>query len=321
MYKIIYNGEMEKVAGKKVLGVTMDELLASDKNVVYLDADLMNSSGTAGLEKKYPQQAFCVGIMEANMAGVAGGLSAVGKKPYIHTFGCFAGRRMYDQVFMSIAYAKNKCVVIGSDPGVTAAYNGGTHMPFEDISLYRAIPEATVIDCTDAAMAGAILKQVKDRPGLTYIRLGRKNLPAVYEPGSTFDIGKGIVLRDGTDVTFVVAGLLVGEAMKAAAELESEGISAAVIDMFTIKPLDTALVAEYAKKTGAIVTGENGNVVGGLGAAVASFLAETNPTPVIRTGVLDRFGQVGTQDFLAKEYGLTSVELVANAKKAIAMKK
>ena len=320
MYKIIYTGELEKVAGKAVFGATMKALLAEDKDVVYLDADLMNSVGTGGLETQFPDQAFDVGIQEANMAGLAGGLAAVGKKPYIHTFGCFASRRMFDQVFISIAYAQLNARVIGSDPGVTAAYNGGTHMPFEDICLYRAIPNATVIETTDAAMAGAILRQTKDRPGVTYIRLSRKNLPAIYEPGSTFEIGKGNVLRDGKDVAFIVAGLLVAEALKAAEELEKEGISAAVIDMFTIKPLDEALTLEYAKKTGAIVTGENGNIVGGLGAAVAGFLSGNRPTPVVRTGVQDRFGQVGAQNFLQEEYGLTAKVLIENAKKAIALK-
>ena len=170
-------------------------------------------------------------------------------------------------------------------------------------------------------MASAILRQTKDRKGLTYIRLSRKNLPAVYEPGSTFEIGKGIVLRDGKDVAFIAAGLMVAEALKAAGELEKEGISAAVIDMFTIKPLDEALTLEYAKKTGAIVTGENGNIVGGLGAAVASFLSENYPVPVVRTGVHDRFGQVGSQDYLQEQYGLTAAVLVENAKKAIALKR
>lgn len=320
MYKVIYNGEMEKIAGKAVFGETMKALLAEDKDVVYLDADLMNSVGTAGLEVQFPDQAFDVGIQEANMAGVAGGLSAVGKKPYIHSFGCFASRRMFDQAFISIAYAQLSARIIGTDPGVTAAYNGGTHMPFEDICLYRAVPGSTVIETTDSAMASAILRQTKDRKGLTYIRLSRKNLPAVYEPGSTFEIGKGIVLRDGKDVAFIAAGLMVAEALKAAGELEKEGISAAVIDMFTIKPLDEALTLEYAKKTGTIVTGENGNIVGGLGAAVASFLSENYPVPVVRTGVHDRFGQVGAQDYLQEQYGLTAAVLVENAKKAIALK-
>ena len=143
MYKVIYTGELEKVAGKAVFGATMKALLAEDKDVVYLDADLMNSVGTGGLETQFPDQAFDVGIQEANMAGLAGGLAAVGKKPYIHTFGCFASRRMFDQVFISIAYAQLNARVIGSDPGVTAAYNGGTHMPFEDICLYRADRKST----------------------------------------------------------------------------------------------------------------------------------------------------------------------------------
>ncbi len=186
--------------------------------------------------------------------------------------------------------------------------------------LYRAIPHATVIEFTDSAMAGALLPLLKDHPGLTYGRLSRKNCVAVYSEDSTFEPGKGNLLRDGTDVTIVACGMMVAESLKAADLLEKEGISAAVIDMFTIKPLDEALIAEYAKKTGAFVTAENGNIVGGLGAAVAASLSESSPKPVIRVGVKDEFGQVGTPDYLAGVYGLTSKEVIEAAKKAISMK-
>lgn len=320
MFKCIYNGEAEKEAGKNVFGATIKAMCAADPDVVYLDADLMNSIGTYKLDKEFPNQIIECGIQEANMVGVAAGLSAVGKKPFLHTFGSFAGRRVFDQAFMSVAYAQNSAVIVGSDSGINAAYNGGTHMPFEDICLYRAIPNTLVIDVTDSAMLASILPALKDRKGLTYLRICRKNCIAVYEPGSTFEFGKANVLRDGSDVVIFAAGLMVAKALEAAKQLEAEGISAAVIDMFCIKPLDEAAVLEYAKKCGAVVTAENGNVVGGLGAAVSNCLSENLPTPVRKVGVQDRFGQVGTVDFLAKEYGLTAEEVVKAAKAAIAMK-
>ncbi len=321
MFKVIYNGEPDVKAGKAVMGETMQKMIESDPDVVYLDADLMNCIGTNRFNKKFPKQAIECGIEEANMVGVAAGLSAVGKKPYAHTFGAFAGRRVTDQAFMSVAYARNNVRLIGSDPGVEAAYNGGTHMPFEDICIYRAFPETTIIELTDSAMVASLLPALKDRKGLTYIRFTRKGTTAIYSEDSTFEVGKGNLLQDGTDVTLIACGREVAESMKAAQLLKSEGISAAVIDMFTIKPLDEDLVAKYAKKTGAVVTAENGNVTGGLGAAVSEFLSETNPTPVIRIGAQDKFGQVGDVPFLADFYHLTAKYIVDAAKKAVSMKK
>lgn len=320
MFKCIYNGEKEKTAGKNAFGAAIKKMVQEDSKVVYLDADLMNSIGTFGLEKDFPNQIIECGIQEANMVGVAAGMSATGMKPFVHTFGSFAGRRVFDQAFMSVAYAKNNVVIIGSDSGINAAYNGGTHMPFEDICLYRAVPEALVIDVTDSAMLSSILPELKDRKGLTYLRICRKNCVAVYSEDSKFEFGKGNVLRDGKDVTFIAAGLMVAPALEAAETLKAEGIDAAVIDMFCIKPLDEKLVLEYAEKTGAIVTGENGNVVGGLGAAVAECLSENRPTPLRMVGVRDRFGQVGTVDFLAETYGLTAKDMVEAAKSVIARK-
>lgn len=320
MFKCIYNGEKEKAAGKNVFGATIKKMVQNDSKVVYMDADLMNSIGTFGLEKDYPDQIVEAGIQEANMVGVAAGMSAAGMKPIVHTFGSFAGRRVFDQAFMSVAYAKNNVVIVGSDSGINAAYNGGTHMPFEDICLYRAVPEATVIDVTDSAMLASILPELVENKGLTYVRICRKNCVAVYSEDSTFEQGKANVLRDGKDVAIFAAGYMVSEALKAAEELAKEGIDAAVIDMWCIKPLDEACVLEYAKKCGAVVTAENGNVVGGLGAAVSELLGENLPTPISMVGIRDRFGQVGTVDFLAETYGLTAAKVAEEAKKTIARK-
>ncbi|MCL2575116.1 MAG: transketolase family protein [Defluviitaleaceae bacterium] len=303
---IIYDGSIDKIVYKTVFGETMEAIANADSNVVYLDADLMGSIGTTGFWKRNPKQAINVGIAEANMAGIAAGLSAAGKKPYLHTFGPFASRRIYDQVFLSIAYAGNNARIFGSDPGVAAAFNGGTHMPFEDLALYRAIPHSTVIEISDGAMLEALMWQVKDRSGLTYTRLTRKAYPTIYSKDHKFTIGKGEIIRKGTDATIIACGLMVGEALAAAEKLATDDINVQVIDMFTIKPLDVDLVLEAAK-TGIIITAENHNVIGGLGDAVASTLLEAGVAPKFkRIGIEESFGQVGPQDFLQKHYGLTA---------------
>jgi transketolase len=227
----------------------------------------------------------------------------------MHTFGPFATRRCFDQLFLSIGYANLTAKVIGSDAGVSAAHNGGTHMPFEDIGLMRLIPNATVLEMSDHIMFEDILKQISEKPGLDYIRIVRKSMIQIYEEGSTFEIGKGNVLRDGTDVTIVASGIMIKEALDAADILEEYKISAAVIDMWTIKPIDTDLLKTYNAKTKLVVTAENHNIIGGLGSAVLEAL-DTEQTIVKRIGVQDRFGQVGTQDFLQEEYGLTSKNIV-----------
>ena len=252
--KIVYNGELDPRQCKAVLGEQIPALAAEDPDVIYLDADLMNCIGTAKFAEEHPERAINCGIAEANMVGVACGLASAGFKPIIHTFGPFASRRVYDQIFLSGGYAKNDVTVLGTDPGVTATMNGGTHMPFEDVALYRALPGATVIDITDPTMLISVLRQCKDRKGVKYIRVGRKQYARVYEDGSELPIGKAVTLREGTDAVIFACGIMVNEAMKAAAALESEGISTAVVDMFTIKPLDCEAVIDWAKRTGAVVT-------------------------------------------------------------------
>ncbi len=295
-------------------------MMDADPEVVYLDADLMNSMGTLKLGKARPDRCFECGIAEANMAGVAGGMSATGCKPFVHTFGAFAGRRCYDQVFISIGYAQQHAVIVGTDAGVTAAFNGGTHMPFEDIALYRAMPGATVIDVADATAFEAALWMCKDNPGVNYIRTGRKNNVAVYGEGSEFKIGKANVLRDGKDCAIVACGLMVAEALGAAKILEAEGIDVAVIDPVTIKPLDKDTILSYAKKCGCIVTAENANVTGGLGAAVSEFLSETCPTLITRVGVMDEFGEVGDEAYLRERFGLTKENLAQKVRETVKKK-
>ncbi|MCM0650823.1 transketolase family protein [Clostridium swellfunianum] len=299
---------------------TLMELAAENKDVVVLDADLMSSMGVAKFAKEYPERTFNVGIQEANMIGVAAGLSATGKIPFAHSFGPFATRRCFDQLFLSIGYAKNNVRVIGSDPGVTAAYNGGTHMPFEDMGIVRNIPTATILEPVDSVMLKDIMKQTAKLHGLFYIRLLRKNAVKIYEDGSTFQIGKGVTLKEGKDVTIIATGIMVEDALKAAEMLGKDGVSARVVNMFTIKPIDTELIAKCAKETGALVTVENHSVVNGLGSAVSEAVVENFPVPVERVGVKDRFGQVGPVDYLKETYGLTAEDICSSVKKVLARK-
>lgn len=318
-FKVEFTNTKEKRAMKDVFGGVVAKL-GEDPKFVYLDADLMSSIGTKKWADAHPEKAYNVGVSEANLAGMAAGLSAAGLKPLAHTFGPFASRRCYDQVFLSIGYSKADVVMVGSDAGVTAAFNGGTHMPFEDMALYRAIPHATVVDVTDSAMLESVLPKLLNMKGLKYIRLGRKEVLGVYAEGADFDIGKAALVKDGSDVAIIAAGIMVAEALKASQTLEAEGIKVMILDMFTVKPIDAEAVIAAAKKTGAIVTAENHNVIGGLGSAVADVLVKHCPTPVEMVGVQDEFGQVGPQDFLQKAYGLTAEVIVEKVKAVLERK-
>ena len=319
--KIVYNGENDG-AFKDALGATIANLLETDKEVVYLDADLMSCIGTVKCMEKYPDRAINCGIAEANMAGIAAGLSIAGLKPIMHTFGPFASRRCYDQIFLSGGYGKNSITVIGTDPGVCASFNGGTHMPFEDMALYRAIPGATIFDITDVAMLEDILRQCKDINGVKYIRVGRKNNKKMYEKGSSFTVGKAITVKEeGRDCTIIACGIMVAKAMEAAEILKKDGIGVTVVDMFTIKPVDEEMVLKAAEQTGAIVTAENHNKIGGLYSAVVEVLANREPVPVEYVAVEDEYGEVGPQDYLEERFGLTAEHIVKKVKKVIERKK
>ncbi len=321
MFEVSYDGKLGSAALKQVFPKVMEELLNQDERVVYLDADLMNSIGMGGFDKTYPGRAVDMGVQEANMVGVAAGMSAEGKIPYIHSFAPFVSRRVYDQVFLSVAYAGNNVRIIGSDPGVTAAYNGGTHMPFEDIALYRAIPGAVIFDICDAVQLEQALRMTKDRYGLTYIRTPRKQMKTVYGENSRFEIGKGCVLADGEDAVIIASGIMTAEALEASGRLKDLGISAAVIDPVTIKPLDEPLIISYAGKTKAVVTAENANVNGGLGDAVASVLSVNEPVILRKVGIQDEFGEVGTEEYLRERYRLTPEEIVKQVMEAVGKKR
>ncbi|MBT3319474.1 MAG: transketolase family protein [Clostridia bacterium] len=292
---------------------TLLELARSDESVMSLEADLMKSIGVKFIEK-FPKRTINCGIAEANMVGVATGLGAVGMKAYTHTFAPFLTRRAYDQIFITTAYGKGNVKLIGSDPGITAAYNGGTHMPFEDAGLLRMVPDAIVIDISDSTMLKCVLKDIKDIFGVQYVRMPRCAVDKIYACDSVFDIGKGIVLKDGTDATIIASGILVSEALDAAHQLEQEGISARVVDMFTWKPIDKDLIVKCAKETGAIVTAENHNIVNGLGSAVAEVLGENSPVIMSRIGCKDRFGEVGSKEYLMDEFEMTADDIAKQVK-------
>ncbi|MHC1760057.1 MAG: transketolase family protein [Negativicutes bacterium] len=310
----------EKVAMRDAYCQTLIELASQDERIVAVDADVMNSMGTVPFQQAFPERSFNCGIQEANMIGVAAGLSATGKIPFAHTFGVFATRRVLDQVFVSCSYAKLNVKIIGGDPGITAAFNGGTHMPFEDLGIMRGIPEMVVIEPTDSTMMRDITRQIAGMYGVCYIRSVRKNAVQVYEEGSRFEIGKAALLRDGKDVTIIATGLPTSEALIAADMLEKENISARVLNMFTIKPIDREAIISAARETGAIVTAENHNIINGLGSAVAEVLVEEALAPMERVGVQDLFGEVGSEDYLRDRFGLSATDIVAKVRKVMSRK-
>ena len=299
---------------------SMLELAAKDDRIVALDADLMGAMGMKPFAKEYPERTFDCGIQEANMIGTACRLSVWGKIPFAHTFGPFCTRRACDQIFMSGAYNKANVKVVGSDPGITAAYNGGTHMPFEDMGIMRGIPTMTVIEPTDIVQLKNLMPQIAENYGMMYMRLVRKGVRKVYEEGSTFEIGKAAQLTEGSDVTIIASGFCVAEALDAVEKLKEEGISVRLLNMFTWKPLDEEAVLKAAEETGAIVTAENHNVVNGLGSAISELLAKKNPTIVEMVGVQDEFGEVGPVDYLRERFGLTDEKIIEAVHKALERK-
>ena len=320
MYQVKSVFEKEAREMRAVYCQTLQELARENDRICILDADLVGSSGVKPFFQEFPDRAVDCGIQENNMIGVAAGLSAAGMIPFAHSFGPFASRRCVDQIFISCAYAKANVRIVGSDPGVTAAYNGGTHMPFEDMGTLMSIPRITLVEPTDSVQLRWLLQTLEKEYGVYYIRLLRKNAVGVFEAGSQFQLGKLARLREGTDAAVVCSGIMVGEALKAAALLEQEGIRIAVLNAFTWKPVDDETLAEYARSCGCVVTAENHNILGGLGSAVANSLSRSCPVPVEMVGVEDEFGEVGTEDFLRRRFDLTAEHIVRAVRAAMARK-
>ena len=300
-----------------VVGAVAD-LARKHEDVVFLDSDLSSCITSTSFEKEFPSRFINCGIAEANMAAVAAGMSSTGLTPFIHSFGCFASRRMYDQVFLSIGYAKRCVHIIGSDPGITAQYNGGTHMPFEDIALFRQIPDFIVLEPSDGESLYDLTKQVYEKRKNSYIRTPRKGVAFRYDEGMKFEIGKGIELKDGQDVAIIATGaVMVDNAMEAYEILKKDGINATVIDLHTIKPLDTDLILKVAERTGHVIVCENGRYAGGVGEGIAAFLARNYPVKMDFMCVGERFGEVGNLSYLKDAFGFTGEHLASMCKELI----
>lgn len=293
----------------------------SDERICIVEADLMASASTQRFQKRYPERSINVGVAEADMISVAAGLSAMGKIPFTHTFSAFATRRCCDQVTISVAYAGLNVKMVGSDPGVSAELNGGTHMSFEDIAIMRNIPGMVVFEPVDSVQFKKVFPQILQHYGPVYIRLFRKNAWSIFGENDAFELGKGVLLKSGRDVTLIASGIMVKEALDAAEYLKADDIDAEVINIHTIKPLDEAMILQSVAKTGCCVTAENASVINGLGSAVADCVSARQPCPVLKIGVQDRFGEVGKIDYLQKELRLTAADIVRAAKDAVAMKR
>mgnify|MGYP002545242244 CR=1 FL=1 len=312
-----------KTATRDAYGKALVELGGINDKIVVLDADLAAATKTGMFKKAYPDRFFDSGIAESNMMGVAAGLATTGYTVFASTFAMFAAGRAYEQVRNSIAYPHLNCTVVGSHGGVSVGEDGATHQCIEDFAIMRAIPGMTVLCPCDGNEMRAAVEALVNFDGPAYMRLGRLAVETVTDsiPGYKFEIGKGVTLRDGTDVTIIAVGMNVQMALAAADLLAADGISARVIDMHTIKPLDRELVLKAARETGAIVTTEEANVLGGLGAAVAELLGEEYPVPVVRHGVEDEFGRSGKAPAVLEAYGITPAGIAEKAKKAVALKK
>lgn len=290
------------------------QLAGKYPNLVVLDSDLSASTGTQAFAKSYPERFINCGIQEANMTGVAAGLSVMDMLPIIHSFASFTGRRMVDQVFLSCGYAQLNVRIVGVDPGICAGKNGGTHMSLEDIGIMRTIPHMTIIDPCDEVSLRKLLFQSMEQYGVFYFRINRKAKARIYGEDADIRIGKANILREGGDVALIAEGsICVVEALRAAELLEAKGVSARVIDMATVKPLDAEAVRQAAAQTRALLTIENHNILNGLGSAVAEVLGESGTLPFARIGVPDAFGQVGALEELQAYYGMTGEAIAEKA--------
>ena len=309
----------DKVATRVAYGNALAEF-GDNKNVVVLDADLSGSTKTATFKKQYPDRFINVGIAEGNMMSVAAGLATCGKTVFASTFAMFAAGRAFEQIRNSIGYPHLNVKIGATHAGISVGEDGATHQCLEDIGVMRTIPGMTILNPADAAEARLAIKAAIDYKGPVYLRFGRLDVPVIFDEDYKFEIGKGVELKDGTDVTIIATGIMVPEAIKAREMLAEIGVSARVINMATIKPIDEEIIIKAAKETGAIVTAEEHNIIGGLGSAVAEVLAENCPVPMQRVGTRDVFGKSGKPADLLKEYGLDADTIVEKAKEAIAKK-
>lgn len=303
-----------KIATREAYGEALKELAAKNKDVVVFDADLAKSTKTIEFKKAAPERFFDMGISEADMITTAAGLSTCGKIPFASSFAIFAAGRAFEQVRNSVAYPKLNVKIAATHAGLTVGEDGATHQAIEDLSLMRSIPNMVVLNPSDAVETKQAIFAAAEYKGPVYIRLGRMSVPVLHDENYKFEIGKGEVLKEGTDVTIIATGIMVSMALEAAEKLKAENINAEVVNIATIKPIDSELIVKEAKKTGKIITAEEHSIIGGLGSAVAEVLVKEYPAKVKMIGVNDVFGHSGTPDSLLEHYGLTTDAIVEAAK-------
>ena len=309
------------LAQRNYYGKALAELAKTRKDIVVMDADLAGSTKTSDFEKVAPERFVEVGIAEQNMIGIASGLAASGKTVFASTFAVFATGRCWEQIRLAVAYPKQNVKIVSTHCGISVGEDGASHQGLEDISIMRSIPNMVVISPADAYEAFAATMAIADYKGPCYMRLGRADFPIVTEEGAKFEIGKAKILREGKDVTLIGTGQMVSACLEAAKELESKGIGAEVINVSTIKPLDTECLIKSVSKTGCAVTAEEHSIIGGLGSAVAEAFAEEHPAPIVRVGTKDTFGESGKAEMLMEKYGLTAKDIVKAAELSISKKK
>ncbi len=306
-----------KKATRQAYGEALAKLGQKNNDVVVLDADLSKSTKTAIFQKEFPERHINIGISEADLMGTAAGFATTGKIAFASTFAVFAAGRAFEQIRNTVAYANLNVKICATHAGITVGEDGGSHQSIEDVSLMRSIPGMTVLSPADATEAEKMVFAAAEHNGPVYIRFGRLNTPVLFDESYEFKIGEANTLKDGNDVAIMATGMLVAEAVEAAKKLEEEGISARVINVGTIKPLDKDTILKAAKETKFIVTAEEHSIIGGLGSAVSEYLSETYPTKVIKIGINDQFGQSGDGAELMKFYGLSAENIVEKIKNNI----
>ena len=312
----------EKIATREAYGSALAEFGAKYKDVIVLDADLAEATKTGMFKKEFPDRFFDCGIAEGNMVAVAAGIATTGKIPFCSSFAMFTAGRAFEQIRNAVGYPHLNVKIGATHAGITVGEDGATHQCLEDIGTMRTIPGMTIINPADAVEARAAVEAAINFKGPVYLRFGRLAVPVIYDENTyKMEIGKGIKMADGKDVTIIATGITVAMALEARTLLASEGIDAAVVNIHTIKPLDRELVISEAGKTGAIVTAEEHNIIGGLGEAVSAVTSESNPVPVLRVGIEDAFGRSGKVPALLEKYGLTSAAIAEKARAAIALKR
>ena len=305
---------------RQAFALELEKAMNENENIVVLNADLAKPNGMGNFSEKFPDRAINVGIAEQNMASIAAGMSSYGLIPFICSFTPFTTRRICDQIAISICYANQNVKIVGTDPGISAEYNGGTHMSFEDIGVLRSIPNMVIFEPVDNAQLINIFPQILKYKGPVYIRMFRKNTPDIFDDNEKFDLFKSKVIKEGTDVSIFCSGLTTNDVLEADKILQLENINAEIINIHTIKPIDSEGILRSIRKTGCAVTVENHNVIGGLRSAIAEVSASECPIPIEFIGINDKFGQVGKIPYLKETYHMTSNDIVDAVHKVLERK-